>query len=197
MKIINRKEAQALGYNKYFTGVHCRNGHLAERYTASGTCSECINGKRKTGSNLNPETYRKLAQQTALAALADYNANLKRITDIYDKQMLLVKEYENNATEREQRDLMSMIAISNNGKLIEEREKLKPIWVVYTEENREEHEAYYLSLLQKRCPELTINDMRGRNTNKGGIMFKIKCYPEDKQHIADVTAGRVKPQSQH
>lgn len=194
MKIITRKEAQALGYNKYFTGTHCRNNHLAERYTASGTCSECINGKRKKDANFNPETFRNLAQHTALTALTDYNDNLKRITAIYDQQMALSKEYEMKATEREQRDVMTIVKLASNGTLIEERAKLVSTWVLYTETNREQHEAYYLSLLQKRCSELTLNDLRGRNLNKGGMMFKIKCYPEDRQHIADVTSGRVTPQ---
>lgn len=45
MDIISRKQAQIDGLSKYFTGKLCVNGHIAERYTASGTCQECINGK--------------------------------------------------------------------------------------------------------------------------------------------------------
>lgn len=37
-----RAEAGRTGSDKYFTGKACRNGHLAERYTQSGTCRLCI-----------------------------------------------------------------------------------------------------------------------------------------------------------
>src|ERR1700722_17436113 len=42
MQTITRAEAIAQGLSKYFTGLPCRNGHTAERYTTSGTCRECI-----------------------------------------------------------------------------------------------------------------------------------------------------------
>lgn len=42
MQIVNRKQARALGLSKFFTGRPCKNGHVAERYTQSGTCKDCI-----------------------------------------------------------------------------------------------------------------------------------------------------------
>jgi hypothetical protein len=42
-KIIVRATAQAQGLARYFTGVACKHGHLAERYIASKTCCECAN----------------------------------------------------------------------------------------------------------------------------------------------------------
>lgn len=41
-EIIARKQAIARGLNKYFTGKTCSNGHIAWRYTTSGTCEDCI-----------------------------------------------------------------------------------------------------------------------------------------------------------
>lgn len=41
-EIIARKDALARGLNKYFTGKPCSKGHVAERYTTSGTCQECL-----------------------------------------------------------------------------------------------------------------------------------------------------------
>lgn len=38
--IISRKQAKALGLKRYYTGVPCKNGHLAERYVG-GHCVEC------------------------------------------------------------------------------------------------------------------------------------------------------------
>jgi len=44
--MITRSDAKAQGLSKYFTGVPCRNGHVAERYTQSGTCQDCIRTSR-------------------------------------------------------------------------------------------------------------------------------------------------------
>lgn len=41
-EVIERKVARDLGCRKYFTGKVCRNGHVAERYTQSGTCVDCL-----------------------------------------------------------------------------------------------------------------------------------------------------------
>ncbi len=39
-----RKTAAAAGLTTYRTWKHCKNGHLAERYTSSGACVECLKG---------------------------------------------------------------------------------------------------------------------------------------------------------
>lgn len=41
MKIISKSEAAQLGLTRYFTGVACRKGHVAERGVAGGHCLEC------------------------------------------------------------------------------------------------------------------------------------------------------------
>jgi hypothetical protein len=41
--MISRANAQAQNLPRYFTGVACKHGHVAERYTASKTCCECAN----------------------------------------------------------------------------------------------------------------------------------------------------------
>ncbi len=38
---MKRREAKALGLDKYNTGKPCRNGHLADRYVLNGNCVEC------------------------------------------------------------------------------------------------------------------------------------------------------------
>lgn len=42
MHITSRKDAIAAGVGQYFTGKPCRKGHLANRYTQSGTCAACV-----------------------------------------------------------------------------------------------------------------------------------------------------------
>lgn len=46
MQILSRSEAKEKQQATYFTGQPCKHGHVAKRYTQSGTCSECINGDR-------------------------------------------------------------------------------------------------------------------------------------------------------
>jgi hypothetical protein len=46
MEIISKLEASLLGLKHFFTGVPCRNGHVANRLVSSGTCIECNKAKR-------------------------------------------------------------------------------------------------------------------------------------------------------
>lgn len=39
---MERKEALRLGIKKYNTGRPCRHGHLADRYSDSGACVDCL-----------------------------------------------------------------------------------------------------------------------------------------------------------
>lgn len=48
MDVISRKQAKAAGLVRYFTGVPCKHGHIAERYTGDGVCSECAIVKLRT-----------------------------------------------------------------------------------------------------------------------------------------------------
>jgi hypothetical protein len=41
-KLLSRATANDLGLVRYFDGDTCKNGHVAERYTKSGHCVECI-----------------------------------------------------------------------------------------------------------------------------------------------------------
>lgn len=55
MEIMERKIAKLLGMIRYFTGKPCRNGHIASRFTQSGTCSECINVPKRLQAKIRKE----------------------------------------------------------------------------------------------------------------------------------------------
>ena len=40
-KLISRDEAIAAGLNRYFTGIECKNGHIAERHVTGRCCVSC------------------------------------------------------------------------------------------------------------------------------------------------------------
>lgn len=42
-----RADAKASGRKRYFTGNACPNGHVAERYTSTGSCCQCIEESTK------------------------------------------------------------------------------------------------------------------------------------------------------
>ena len=44
--IVTRAEAKAAGLKRYFTGVPCKNGHVAERFTGKNYCVVCEAGYR-------------------------------------------------------------------------------------------------------------------------------------------------------
>lgn len=82
MQVITRGVAHLAGKPRYFTGVPCRNGHLAERYVLQGACIECLKKYKKFAPNAytsqlvpwNPELYyvpRTLTPEQ-YAALQDY-----------------------------------------------------------------------------------------------------------------------------
>lgn len=57
MKTITRKEALENKLIKYYTGVPCKHGHVAERSTSTGTCVECrrVWQQSKQGQNYMKE----------------------------------------------------------------------------------------------------------------------------------------------
>lgn len=60
---ISRKDANALGLKRFFTGVPCKQGHVDERYTACGLCCECLANGRKKWRAKNPEQSRELRRK--------------------------------------------------------------------------------------------------------------------------------------
>jgi hypothetical protein len=52
---MERVEAKALGAIKYYTGRPCKHGHVTDRFTASGSCSECLTVSSNKRHEANPE----------------------------------------------------------------------------------------------------------------------------------------------
>lgn len=51
----SRAEAKALQSVRYHTGKPCIRGHVAERFTSTGQCLECVKEHNKSWSEKNPE----------------------------------------------------------------------------------------------------------------------------------------------
>ncbi len=67
-----RQAARAAGKKTYLSGKPCSNGHIAPRYTSTGSCSHCVNPPKATKSvrvpNVHPSDIPALlAYATALS----------------------------------------------------------------------------------------------------------------------------------
>ncbi len=56
--IVTRAEAEAAGLKRYFTGVPCKNGHVAERYCCNTRCCPCQHAASARTTAKNPEKAR-------------------------------------------------------------------------------------------------------------------------------------------
>lgn len=55
MKTLTRKMALTRGLKKYYTGLPCKQGHLAERWTITSTCCQCTLESNKRGRERDRE----------------------------------------------------------------------------------------------------------------------------------------------
>lgn len=53
-----RQEAREVGSKAYFTGLLCKQGHIAKRWTVTGNCSECQRQRTANWIEKNPEKHK-------------------------------------------------------------------------------------------------------------------------------------------
>ena len=51
--MMNRQEALRAGNSRYYTGLACKNGHVADRYAKSGACSICVQQSIKKSNSVH------------------------------------------------------------------------------------------------------------------------------------------------
>lgn len=49
MRVIAWSEARRQGLVRYFTGIPCKYGHVAERFVGNSECVECANARYRSG----------------------------------------------------------------------------------------------------------------------------------------------------
>ena len=68
MHSIGWSEARRRGLVRYFTGVPCKHGHVAERFVGNSECVECMNARYRNGGKERERLRReeaKLRKRTA------------------------------------------------------------------------------------------------------------------------------------
>jgi 5-methylcytosine-specific restriction endonuclease McrA len=53
--VISREDAKAQGLKRYFTGIPCKHGHVAERYVSKWACTACVRDYSKARNSAAPE----------------------------------------------------------------------------------------------------------------------------------------------
>jgi len=65
-----RKEAKLRGESHYFTGIPCKNGHVAQRNVKNGSCLECVRIRMENKRKLeSPEQKNELRKKAAARAV--------------------------------------------------------------------------------------------------------------------------------
>ena len=74
---MSKKEAAIAGLPRYFTGVACKRGHVAERRTSSADCVECskIRQQKEQARQYKKEHYEKNKDQALTRAKNHYKKN--------------------------------------------------------------------------------------------------------------------------
>lgn len=89
---MERKEAMERGLYKFETGRPCANGHIAHRYTQSGSCSRCINNGMPLDYNKERAAVTELLSATTslikIYVTKETVDAVKIIVDLYNIQKL-------------------------------------------------------------------------------------------------------------
>jgi hypothetical protein len=93
MIIITRKEAKEKGINRYFTGIPCKNGHVAERTVSEWKCIECsrLRCKKDRRNHYNKrreaeKSYVESHQEDYRVRSKEYYHDHKNERTLYNKQ---------------------------------------------------------------------------------------------------------------
>lgn len=209
---MERKEAKLLGLDKFNTGRPCANGHLSFRYTASGTCAECING---SPIKSNSKTLEHKASELRITALRIYNEAIKIATSNYERAVSKADEYESEAkrasvAEELDREIRrtKFAEFEANKERHEALKRMVKVKVFIHPDDRFEIKEGILDMTRKVCPSITMQDITYKGEVGGGVYHTLKCFPEHKDEILKITervynarnviaVPRVKPQSQH
>lgn len=83
MEVISRSSAKALGLSRYYTGVPCKNGGVAERYVAGSRClcEQCSSQAKATTSAWNRKKYASNSEAILAQHSVYYQQNREKILD--------------------------------------------------------------------------------------------------------------------
>lgn len=80
LQIVTRPTAKTHGLKKYFTGLPCKQGHISEKYTTSGSCIQCfrIRGSSEARVQYEREYYRANRERVLVRSQKYHARNRQR-----------------------------------------------------------------------------------------------------------------------
>ena len=186
-EIVTRKQAKQLGLSKYFTGVPCKNSHIAPRYVLSGTCEDCIRSSRAVmisprAEVLPPQIHNAIEHRSALqteiielkkAQLAIQEANLALRTQ--SVAVVIQTRLQDRAERLERRARAAIV-----------KSRLVDVYVLIDPTDYEIVTAMVWAYAVQREPLLRLEDVvTGREMKDS--RFVLRCYPENKAEILKLT----------
>jgi hypothetical protein len=78
MKLISRQEAIKQGLTRYFTGLSCKHGHIAEKLLSNRTCVECLLIKKKIRNERPDVKEKSIARLNAANTPAKHLARTRK-----------------------------------------------------------------------------------------------------------------------
>lgn len=155
MQATSPKEAKALGASRYFTGVPCRNGHVAERRAGDRGCVACDQTKRTRHYYGDREDYlrkQRLRQEANRESCREASARWR------SNNREVIAEY-NKAYKTEHRDMLSAYDRERRAANPEKQREQQRAWV---ERNRGQKNALSAArrarIKQAMPPWLTSDD---------------------------------------
>ena len=139
-KITSREEAKAQGLKRYYTGKPCKNGHVVERTTCDGKCTECNRLNAISFRGRNPEKISKENKERWSKLSPEYKrAKAKRYRTNNREHWLqsMRNHYKNNKASYKQRrhDILRNLVDQYNQLSAEEQKRLDEIYVEANELN--------------------------------------------------------------
>ena len=154
-----RAEAKAAGSPRYNTGKPCKHGHIADRFTSSGTCSECLAPRRREGMRKwaaeNPEEKKRRA-----AEWYDNNRDeiIERVRENYyadiDKSRERARDYAARH-KKEARQRAKQWAVDNPDK----KKQSNIAWVEANKARSNSLKAKYRAARRQACPPWLNKEM--------------------------------------
>lgn len=205
MEIINRSEAMAAGFTKYFTGLECKNGHVDYRYTKSGACQSCIaesNGRAPAADVGLSEAAKALAD-AQIAYRKERYAAIERSRADAD-----IERREKLAAIRAEAERRKPVQDANAQARKEAKALLVQVRLRCYEVDRDALAAAVWSFAVMRNPIFTLGDVDPRllpqDKTAGTGLYAFYCHSEDvpqvrqladgmlNSHSIDANAGRAK-----
>ena len=148
MIIITRKEAKVKGLIKYFTGKPCKHGHVVERKTSGGQCTECDKLERKRNGKKRGERYRVNNKQKNREYQREWYHNNK------ESAQASCKKYKENNKEK--------VALQQKISIAKWKEKNPDYYSNWWKNNKEKARAY-----RQNSPTRALIQKQWRENNRG------------------------------